>query len=92
MVGEKHAMEAKNQELRKVLVEQHKAEKQKLVEKIQELEAQKVVAQSDKRAVEEQMEAVHQEVELAKQEINEEMYPSVDSHLVSFHSNLLLEY
>ncbi|CAL1544235.1 unnamed protein product [Lymnaea stagnalis] len=77
LLGEKHALETKNQKAHEALLQEHTAEKAALLEKIQQLETQQKNVQSDKKAIEDHIEAVQQELEQAQKEINEELFQSV---------------
>uniref|UniRef100_A0A2C9L0Q2 Uncharacterized protein n=1 Tax=Biomphalaria glabrata TaxID=6526 RepID=A0A2C9L0Q2_BIOGL len=67
-------MDAKNQVVLNALIQKHASEKERLLDRIQQLEKQKVDVLTGRRSAEECIEAVQEELEMAQKEINEEEF------------------
>lgn len=70
LLGEKNALESKYKESLDTLVGQHQVEKEYFMRNMEHLETQKSVFQSDKKAMESQIDAIHQQLEQVKQEVH----------------------
>ncbi|XP_005092892.2 ninein [Aplysia californica] len=69
LLGEKHNLEARHQEMVAALQQEYAAEKAHLMEEIRRLETQRLQLQANRAAVEAHMGAVQQELEMTQQDV-----------------------